>query len=311
MTSPRYCERPRFTTAEALGARTAVPDGTGTRADRWRRTTPANDHDGMDLTEVLVAEFSNPDLYRLAALVPDRAVTSPGCRRDYPHWALMAFGHLASAYRSHRKVHMALRVPENWRLVLQTVERTAGPEAVAALRPKARLAGPTRNHWNYWLSRHARLWPELEHAYTPMAVAQAVEQGLLDPNTLVSHASPAQRNTIYGDGKVMSSPVRHRPRPKDGKASRRRDERPRRVDPASAFWQEGGDDGTDAHGTKFVFTSVRGPGHLNRVCLTMGHQRKRTRRGRHRRRAGRQDRRARRPRRPRGSLGRRAVAHAH
>ncbi len=48
--------------------------------------------------------------------------------------------------------------------------------------------------------------------------------------------------------------------------------KPFRHDPASATWQEGGDSGTQEWGTKFVFTSVRGPGHLKKVNLGVSKQ---------------------------------------
>lgn len=266
--SARYGERPPLTRRQAFTARLHGAD-----KDDWRRVTAPNDDDGLAFNELLVAEFSNPDLYRLATTIPPRSKRKPGCPRDYPDWAMLAYGHLAAAYGSHRKVHVELRLAANWDLVLQTVARTAGQDTVDALRPKARRKAPSRNHWNYWFKHHKYLWPILNDAYTPMAVAQAREMGLLDPAADRRYACPGQGNTVYGDGKVMSSPVRHRPRPKPGDpAAALRDAPARRTDPASALWREGGDDGQDVHGTKFVFTSVRGPGHLNRVCLTMDHQ---------------------------------------
>ena len=48
--------------------------------------------------------------------------------------------------------------------------------------------------------------------------------------------------------------------------------RPFRHDPASAMWQEGGDSGGMEWGTKFVFTAVAGPGHLDKVNLGMTKQ---------------------------------------
>ena len=260
--SARYGERPPLTRKQAFTQRQDPDEKSG-----WKRVTPPNDKDGLAFNEVLVAEFSNPDLYRLAATIPPRARTKPGCPRDYPDWALMAYGHLAAAYSSHRKVQVELRLASNWDLVLRTVAQTAGQHVVDALRPKARHRAPNRSHWNYWLKQHKHLWPALNDAYTPMAVAQAQDMGLLDPDAAVTYHNPSQRNTVYGDGKVMSSPVRHRPQRK--KTASLRDAPPKRTDPASAFWHEGGDDGQDAHGTKFVFASVRGPGYLNRVCLAM------------------------------------------
>jgi hypothetical protein len=143
--SARYGERPPLTRKQAFAPRLHPDD-----KDDWRRVTPPSDDDGLAFMELLIAEFSNPDLYRLAATIPERSKKKPGCPRDYPHWALMAYGHLAAAYGSHRKVNIEIRLAANWDLVLRTVADTAGQHVVEALRPKARRQAPNRNHYNYW-----------------------------------------------------------------------------------------------------------------------------------------------------------------
>lgn len=164
--------------------------------------------------------------------------------------------------------------PRNWRLVLDTVAATASQRAVDALGPKARRRGPNRNHWNYWSRVNKKHAEQLEDVYAPRCVAQAREQGLLDPATPANWACPDPRNTIYGDGKVMTGPVKKRKGvtfdPVTGEFLH--NGRPTRHDPASAMWQEGGEHGDMEWGTKFVFTAVRGPGHLNKVNLGMSKQ---------------------------------------
>lgn len=263
--STRYGQRRPLTAAEALSSRyEPLADGTD-----WRRNTPASDGNALADAEVLASVFGNPDLYRLAETLPPPDPTKPCRPRDYPHWALLAYEFLVPLYGSHRGVSTALRVRQTWTNVLNVVAETAGAEAVAALHPKARAAGPTRNHSNYWLKKHKHLVKKIVDDYTPMAVEQAVEQGLLRADTDVMYACPDQRNTLYGDGKVMTGPLRYRPRSTNASRS---DAPLKRVDPASGFWKEGGEGGQNVAGTKIVATSVRGPGFLNRVCLTVGLQ---------------------------------------
>lgn len=243
----------------------------GETADSIRRETALTDADGLDLTEAVQGVFGNPDLYALAAAVPERSKTKPGCPAHYPAWALVGFGALISKVGSARAVHMHLRVPRNWQHVLDTVAETAGQDAVDALGPNARTRGPNRNHWNYWSRVNKTHAAHLEAVYAPRAVAQAQAQGLLDPLTPVNRACPDPRNTIYCDGKVMTGPVKKRKGvtfdPVTGEVLH--NGRPFRHDPASSMWQEGGEKGTQEWGTKLVFTSVRGPGHFNKVNLGM------------------------------------------
>lgn len=270
--NPRYGQRPPLTAQEAFETRDDYD--LDAKKSPWRRQTPPSDDDGMDVTDVIEAVYSNPDLYALAERVPARSKKKPGCPADYPAWAMVGYGALVSQYGSARATHLALRVSHNWDIVLRTVAATAGQAAVDALRPKARSKGPTRNHWNYWTKVNNRFASQLEAAYLPLAVAQAQEQGLLDPELPVSYARPDQRSILYGDGKVMTGPVR----PHEGDTidpdtgERLHGGKKRRTDPASALWIEGGDDGDNAYGTKFVFTSVRGPGFYNKVALAMDKQ---------------------------------------
>ena len=243
----------------------------------WRRNDRANDNDVMDITEEVEAVFSNEDLYRVAEMIPEREKTKPGRPADYAPWVMVGYGMLIKKYHSARAVHAAMRVPRNWQHLLEVAIRTAGPDIVAALTPAARErgCGPTRNHWNYWFKVNGGYFEtQVAPKYIPLAVAQAKEQGLLDPNIPVTYGSPNQANTIYGDGKVMKSPVRYRGGLTiDGDSGEvLRAGRPTRTDPASALWIQGGDEGQDVYGPKFVFTSVRGSGWLNSVCLTVDRQ---------------------------------------
>ena len=115
----------------------------------WRRETPSNDNDVMDITEVVEAVFGNEDLYRIAAMIPERSKIKPGRPADYPAWAMVGYGVLVRAHHSSRATHTALRVTRNWEHVLEVVARTAGQATVDALGPRAkrRRRGPrTRLH---------------------------------------------------------------------------------------------------------------------------------------------------------------------
>jgi len=270
--NPRYGIRPDLTTKEAFATRPDTdPNGP---PGIWRRDTPPSDDDAMDITHVIHSVFSNPDLYAAADAVPPRSKLKPGCPADYPNWALTGYGALLSAYGSSRAAHTALQVERNWAYVLETVAAVCGQETVDALREKAKTHGPTRNHWNYWSKVNKKHWDTVQETLVPLFVKQAQEQGLLDPTGKVSYTSPNQANTIYGDGKVMTGPTR----PRKGvtfdseTGEWLHQGKPVRHDPASSLWAEGGDDGEDAYGTKFVFTSVRGTGFYNKVNLVMGKQ---------------------------------------
>jgi len=271
-TNPRYGIRPVLSAKEAFATRTDTdPDGP---PGIWRRDTPPSDDDAMDITHVIHSVFSNPDLYAAANAVPPRSKKKPGCPADYPNWVLAGFGALLSAYGSSRAAHTGLQVDRNWAYVLETVAAAQGQGTVDALRDKAKQHGPNRNHWNYWSKVNKKHWDTIQETLVPLFVKQAQEQGLLDPTGKVSYASPNQANTIYGDGKVMTGPTRPR---KGVTFDSETGEwlhkgRPVRQDPASSLWAEGGDDGEEAYGTKFVFTSVRGTGFYNKVNLVMGKQ---------------------------------------
>lgn len=267
----RYGQRPPLRGKEAFEQRLDTdPDV----PSDWRRRDPSNDRDVMDITQVVEAVFGNEDLYRLAALVPKREKIKPGAPADFPAWAMVGYGVMIRAHHSSRATHASLRVPRNWQHVLEVVARTAGQQTVDALRPKARRHGPNRNHWNYWFKVNKAHGDAIEELYVPLAVAQAKEQGLLDPNVPVTYGSPNQGNTIYGDGKVHKGPVRHRAGLTfdNGTGEVLRAGRPTRTDPSSAMWIQGGDDGEDVFGAKGVYTSVRGSGWLNNVCLTVTRQ---------------------------------------
>lgn len=269
-TNPRYGPRAPLTGKETFEKRDRDAE------QSWLRETAPNDDDGIDTTEVLEAVFTNPDLYPVAATVRTRPANMPGAPAHFPSWAMVAFGFLISHYGSARKVHFALRVPRNWQIVLEAVAATAGRDAVDALHPRARVSGPTRNHWNYWLKVHAAEWAAMQDTYLPLAVRQAQGQGLLDPDAPANRAVPPQGNRLYGDGKVMNPPAKHKKRVKDpvtGALVRP----PGRRDPASAYWKEGGAEGEDVYGPKVVATAVRGSGWMNRVLLLVDPQPKRGR----------------------------------
>jgi len=152
-----------------------------------------------------------------------------------------------------------------------------GPQASRPSTPCARRpAGTARTATtgNYWFKVNKAHGDAIEELYVPLAVAQAKEQGLLDPDVPVTYGSPNQGNTIFGDGKVMKGPVRHRGglTIDGGTGEVLRAGQPTRTDPSSAMWIQGGDDGEDVFGPKFVYTSVRGSGWLNNVCLTVTRQ---------------------------------------
>lgn len=268
--NPRYGPRAPLTGKEMFEQR----DHDAERA--WLRETPPNDDDGMDTTEVLESVFANPDLYPVAETVRSRPANMPGAPAHFPPWAMVAFGFLISHYGSARKVHFALRVPRNWQMVLDIVAATAGRDAVDGLHPKARAKAPSRNHWNYWLRVHAAEWDAMQATYLPLAVRQAKDQGLLDPDAPTNRVCPPPGNRLRGDGKVMNPPAKHKKRVKDpvtGALVRP----PGRRDPASDWWKEGGAEGEDVYGPKVVATAVHGQGWINRVMLLVDPQPKRGR----------------------------------
>lgn len=234
---------------------------------RWR----SGDADAMDILEVIQAICENPDIYEIAATLGARDPLLPGRPADYPHWAMFIFGSLISAYGSANRVHAALRMQRNWEWALQNIAATIGQDVVDGLSEKARRQGPKRNHWNYWLRRYAHTWEPCQETYLPLAVKQARDQGCLRLDVRLNVNMPRQENTVYGDGKACTSPsgcpaVDKRTGEMFAGSTRKR------IDPASAFWIQGGEDGTDVYGPKLVNSAVRGPGYGNKVLLLVDQQ---------------------------------------
>jgi hypothetical protein len=225
------------------------------------------------------AVFSHPALYELGALLPGPAGVGRPAR--HPGYMLLAYGVLARLLRSANKVTAELREPHIWALITTTIaEATArwGEELV----PPHAATPPDWDAFRYARDTHLTdpaLLAELQKLFTTLAVDQAQQMGLLDPAGGGSLCHPDATRTVYGDGTVVR-PLYRPPtatRTKDpltGKVTityladdgTQTDEPTRRFDPDAA--EHHGHTGS-VHGQNYVGTYVRGPGHHQRVVLSV------------------------------------------
>ena len=157
----------------------------------------------LTTNQQIAAIFSHPALYQLGALIP--AKSPVGRPAHHPGYLLLGYGVLARLYRSSIRVQTELSDPTTWAVVQNTVA------AMAAARPDLvnQLPGDRAPGWEAF--RYARdrylsdpdVLTELQQLFTEAAVAQAREQGLLDPAGPGSLSRPDRSRIVYGDGTVV------------------------------------------------------------------------------------------------------------
>lgn len=186
-----------------------------------------------DLTKV-VAAATDPWLMKRAAVLD---VVEGGRPAEYPYWALLLFGQAIDVYGSALYTDVNLRDHSVWHIVTDAVREVHGDEAVDGLP----TVGPNVNHWNHFQRKSKKYgWVEkLREAHRRAAVEQAVAMGMFDPATPFQVAKPKRETVLTLDGKVCTSPSKHKP----GTTYVNRvtgEIKFRRVDTNSGLWAEAG-----------------------------------------------------------------------
>ncbi|WP_053914059.1 hypothetical protein VM636_17545 [Streptomyces sp. SCSIO 75703] len=210
-------------------------------AQRAPRKRAFSDKDRRTLHERLTDCAHNPDLYELAEMLPPPGRV--GRRRDYPDIAFLFFLAARSALASARRTAAHLEDPEVWTIL------KAGARAELGAAEAARLpeAGPTRAQWLRAQRRLQEQSHDLWDAYRPLALEQALKQGIFPEQEVRSWSSPQRHQLIAADGTVLKSPTLAR-------ASQSVDMttgaiRYHRIDPASVSQTEGGGTEVSARNT--------------------------------------------------------------
>lgn len=239
-----------------------------------RRRRPA----AMTTNDKIRAIFSDPTLYELGALIPERQPI--GRRSHFPGYLLLGYGVLARLFRSAARVETEIADPATWEVITQTIRNMhqRDPELVPRLPgPKP----PNRDAFRYARDAHLTsddVLPQLQALFTECAVDRAREFGLLNPNGPGSLSHPDRSRVVYGDGTVVRPlyrpPAATRTTTKDGETvitytgpgGAPQQAPTRRYDPDAADYH--GHAGP-VHGQNFVALYARGdhPGH--RVVLAV------------------------------------------
>jgi len=203
----------------------------------------------------------DPAVYLISKTFPVRPPRSPGKPGDYPHWAYTVLNALIGPCGSLRQAAATVQDPTVWAWYVAGAREHLGQQATVDV-PRT---GPKRHHWYQWASTYGALYiAPLGDAFRDLALAQALRQGMLDPDAPGTTARPHRSTMVTGDGKVMNSPCRNmtgiRVDPKTGQVLGTR-----RTDTASALWTEG--TGKTAYGSKHVSLSVRTDCYYSRVIL--------------------------------------------
>jgi hypothetical protein len=227
-------------------------------AQRVQRKRTFKDKDRRTLGERLSDCAHNPDLYELAESLPQPG--SVGRPRGYPDLAFLYFLAARSVLYSARRAVAHLEDPEVWAILKSGANSALGPQEAARI-PEW---GPTRAQWLRAQKRLCKHSHELWEAYRPLALRQALAQGIFPEDETRSWSNPQRHQLIAADGTVLKSPTLARAR--QSVDLRTGEIRNHRVDPASVPQREGG--GTEVYGPKYVFFSARrGSDYLTRVFL--------------------------------------------
>jgi hypothetical protein len=208
---------------------------------------------GVSALERVEALIANPALYELADLVPEQDPTSGGRRRHYPVYMWLLYDALLSVYGSARQVEAEIAHPVLWEYMRDLIRQRFRDQPSNWL-PDTPMR---RHHYLYartrWLT-NPDILTALRRTHRQLAVAQARELELLDPDGPGSWTHPDLSRMFYADGKVLT-PL-FRAQPGDTRLDRNTGElRPLRAEPDGALHFEG--TGETAWGTKWLIVAVR------------------------------------------------------
>ena len=210
--------------------------------------------------EKVEALFANPALYELAALVPEPDRTRGGRPRQYPPVMALAFDALLSVFGSARQVEAELAHPLVWDLIRRTVHEQR-PDIVVPARPMR------RHHHRYLRDRYLTdpgVLRAIGALHRQLAVDQARQIGLLDPNGPGSYTHPDLSRMLYADGKVITALFKATPDHRKLDKTTGELRLPRHEPDGHLHFQG---DGETAYGVKFVLVAVRTTDHRGRIIV--------------------------------------------
>ena len=196
--------------------------------------------------EVIAAITTGPYM-TLGNLLADAAV---GRKRHHPGWVPIAYSALARHFGSFSRLDAEL-ADGLWQQ-LCTAANNAGLKPAP---PKEPFRYHLHAYWRQLLISNDVVRNELLNEFTTIAVTQARNHGLLQPDGPGSLTHPDRRRLIYGDGTIVRPRFRHRP-----------DNPTARHDPSAANHQR--HDGK-IWGNNFVFISAREDRPYGRVLLAL------------------------------------------
>ncbi|HWD70987.1 MAG TPA: hypothetical protein VG779_00540 [Actinomycetota bacterium] len=221
---------------------------------------------GVAALDRVEAILRNPEIHKLAALIPQPSREKGGRGRDFPDFMYLVFEALISVYASARQVEAELSHKVVWKLMRRTVKKMF-PDDESMRLPSRPMR---RHHYLYGRNRYLSNPAVLEGLaalHRQLAASQARELGLMDPEGPGSWTHPDLSRMLYSDGKVIT-PL-YKTRPGDEWVDKKTGEiKERRYDPDADLHFEG--TGETAYGTKFVLTAhTRSEEIRGRVILDM------------------------------------------
>jgi len=209
------------------------------------------------------AILENPEIYRLAELIPHPSPTSGGRKRHYPDYMLLVYEALVSVYGSARQVEAELSHRVVWAFMRRLVKDLFADDSSKHL-PRRPMR---RHHYLYGRDRYLQdpeVLADMARLHRQIASAQACELGLLDPQGPGSWSHPHLSRMLYADGKVVTPLFRAKPgETRTDKATG--EVKQLRYDSDGALHFEG--TGEAAWGTKFVIVVARAPEERARMIL--------------------------------------------
>jgi hypothetical protein len=220
---------------------------------------------GVAALDRVEAILRNPEIYKLAALIPQPSREKGGRARDYPDFMYLVFEALISVYASARQVEAELSHKVVWKLMRRTVKKMF-PEDDSMRLPSRPMR---RHHYLYGRNRYLSnpvVLAGLAALHRELAAGQARELGLMDPEGPGSWTHPDLGRMLYSDGKVIT-PL-YKTRPGDEWVDKKTGEiRQRRYEPDADLHFEG--TGETAYGTKFVMVAARSEETRGRMILDL------------------------------------------
>lgn len=220
---------------------------------------------GVAKLERVEAILENPEIYRLAELIPHPDPQSGGRQRHYPDYMLLVYEALVSVYGSARQVEAELSHPLVWGFMRRLV-KSLFPDDKSKHLPRRPMR---RYHYLYGRNRYLQdpqVLTGLARLHRQIASDQSREIGLLDPQGPGSWTHPHLSRMLYADGKVVTPLFRAKP----GETSTDKatgEIKQLRCDNDGALHFEG--TGEAAWGTKFVIVAARATDARARMILDL------------------------------------------